>query len=236
MRFIEYIRLLLFVTNLLGGEGAEQCDETAGEVHFTVNSVRNVTGHRTVTANLLSRYSRGQGQNGTGLDVHHTWGRCADTQYERLATITTSTSSTSTSLSARPFPAGYEHFPGVGYYKLYTAPFKSWGDAQQFCQSDGGNLMVVNSEFEAEVIRKFYSRKIPALESAGSWIGFHDQFKPGYYVTVFGETLSKAGYDKWDSGQPDNSKHCGYSYRQGLLRTWKCEAHLPFVCEFLTDK
>ncbi|XP_068085261.1 hemolymph lipopolysaccharide-binding protein-like [Anabrus simplex] len=231
MRLIEVACSLLLLGDVLRAQAELHCSDAGGKMHFSVNTARNETGHRIVKAELMSQYSRLQGQNGTGLDVLYTWGRCGDTQHERLSTIVTSTSLVSTSWPLLAIPAGYEHFPGVGYYKLYMTPLQSWAGAQQFCQSDGANLVVINSEPEADVIRKFYSREIPNLDKTGAWIGFHDQFKPGYYVTVFGETLSKAGYEKWASGHPVNSKHCGFSFKNGLLHTWQCEANLPFVCE-----
>ncbi|XP_068084302.1 hemolymph lipopolysaccharide-binding protein [Anabrus simplex] len=180
----------------------------------------------TTLASLMNRFFDGIGE-GTSLDVKHSWGQSAEMKYIQLDVAAFTLSST----EAFHVPDGYEHFPGAGYYKLYTSPLKPWAEAQKTCQADGANLIVINSDAEVDAVKKIYSRGIPLLTSRGVWAGFHDQFKPGYYVTVFGDTLEKTGYVKWGSNQPVPSKHCGYTFKLGMLHTWQCEEPSPFLCE-----
>ena len=70
----------------------------------------------------------------------------------------------------------------MGRYKLHT-DLKNWTDAQKVCEQENANLMVINSRKEAEAMRLL-------LEKLGYtrnhyWIGFHDVYEEGNYVTIF---------------------------------------------------
>jgi hypothetical protein len=85
---------------------------------------------------------------------------------------------------------GYELFPGVGYYKFHTTP-KTWDEARQICQQEGGYLVVINSEAESKVMQSFLdgARNIKgANHNDYAFVGFHDRFVEGEYLTVFGKT------------------------------------------------
>ena len=81
----------------------------------------------------------------------------------------------------KPVPVGYVHLPGHGYYKYHTTR-QEWNAARITCQSEGGHLAVLNSEAEAKFIAK-----IPTASYHWAFIGMHDYFKEGQWITIFGE-------------------------------------------------
>ena len=78
----------------------------------------------------------------------------------------------------------YELYPGIGYYKLHTNSV-AWEEAREICESEGAHLAIINSDEEAAAIRKLISK----YPNTGDWIyiGFHDQYVEGQYVTVLGK-------------------------------------------------
>ncbi|XP_069674639.1 hemolymph lipopolysaccharide-binding protein-like [Periplaneta americana] len=125
---------------------------------------------------------------------------------------------------------GYQLHPGVGYYKLYKTPVP-WQDAWKKCEDDGAHLLILNSEAEAELARKIVS---PHSSSFAFHVGFHDLFAEGRYITIQGENLNSAGYNKWATGQPDNwrgDEHCGAMRKNALLADVHCTSKFWFICE-----
>ncbi|KAG8229812.1 hypothetical protein J437_LFUL008180 [Ladona fulva] len=84
-----------------------------------------------------------------------------------------------------PKPAGYEYFPGVGYYKFYPDGVKTFNEALNICQNDGAHLAIINSVAESEVLKFIYARFPKAKEWA--YLGFHDLEVEGKFVTISGE-------------------------------------------------
>jgi hypothetical protein len=83
---------------------------------------------------------------------------------------------------------GYELFPGVGYYKFHTAA-KTWDEARQICQQEGGHLVVINSEAESQVLQRLFDaeKSVPGTNHNNyAFVGFHDRFVEGEHLTVFG--------------------------------------------------
>ncbi|KAG8239926.1 hypothetical protein J437_LFUL019477 [Ladona fulva] len=39
-------------------------------------------------------------------------------------------------------PAGYEYFPGVGYYKFYADGVNTFNEALNICQNEGAHLAI----------------------------------------------------------------------------------------------
>ncbi|PSN42392.1 hypothetical protein C0J52_21652 [Blattella germanica] len=82
---------------------------------------------------------------------------------------------------AKSIPDGYISFPSVdGYYKYHTTA-KNWNDARETCISEGAHLAVMNSETEARLL----SSLLPA--NFFGWIGMHDLYQEGKWVTIFGK-------------------------------------------------
>ena len=80
---------------------------------------------------------------------------------------------------------GYELHRGVGYYKIHSE-LKNWQEAREICEQEGGHLAIINSEEESKVLQQ-----ILAPVAGVASIGFHDLYKEGQYLTIFGkESLS----------------------------------------------
>jgi hypothetical protein len=81
----------------------------------------------------------------------------------------------------------------VGYYKIHSE-LKTWQEARQICAQEGGHLAIINSEEESGVLRSVFAPVAAKLKGvwAYSYIGFHDLYNEGQYLTIFGkESLSK---------------------------------------------
>lgn len=70
-----------------------------------------------------------------------------------------------------------------------------------------------------------------------AFIGIHDLYKEGEWVTVLGESLYKTGYTQWSDkwgGQPDNGagvQNCGVFLKEGGIDDVNCDVLFPFFCE-----
>ena len=75
--------------------------------------------------------------------------------------------------------------PGFGYYKLHT-DVKTWPDALHTCQNEGAHLAIINSQEEAKALAPMWRANptIPHYDDY-AFIGFHDQYKEGQFLTVF---------------------------------------------------
>jgi hypothetical protein len=80
---------------------------------------------------------------------------------------------------------GYELHRGVGYYKIHTE-LKTWHEARQICAQEGAHLAIVNSEEESKVLQSLFTPVAAKLKVAWAFIGFHDLYNEGRYLTVFG--------------------------------------------------
>jgi len=79
----------------------------------------------------------------------------------------------------------------VGYYKIHSE-LKTWHEARQICAQEGGHLAIINSEEESIVLKSMFAPFAAKLIESGAFIGFHDLYNEGQYLTVFGkESLSK---------------------------------------------
>ncbi len=108
----------------------------------------------------------------------------------------------------------------------------SWEEAEQFCESQGGHLAVVDSQEENDALYAF-------AQSQGCdnvYIGYSDAGNEGVWEWAGGET---SGYTHWQEGEPnaytedENYAVIGY---QGY---WYDTAYIPsegiFVCEWDCD-
>lgn len=87
-------------------------------------------------------------------------------------------------------PPGYELSDGVGYYKFHKTG-KTWDEARKICKEEGGYLVIINSEEESKVVQNFFASEpnIPGVNHNNfAFIGFHDRFVDGEYLTVAGKT------------------------------------------------
>ena len=84
-----------------------------------------------------------------------------------------------------------EYVPLEGTTSLYSldvTTYTVWQDAAALCRGDGAHLAVIDSQEELDAIVAFRTSK--GLDKFLSWVGFHDLFSEGEYITVLGkETL-----------------------------------------------
>ncbi|KAJ8674792.1 hypothetical protein QAD02_010578 [Eretmocerus hayati] len=136
---------------------------------------------------------------------------------------------------------GYIHTPGIGSHKLH-AEAKSWNDARKICSEENAHLAIINSRAEEAVLvgilknERKHIRKANNKEEA--FLGIHDMFKEGEWVTVFGEPLHLTGYEGWSptywGGQPDNkdkNQNCGALIYLGGMDDVHCHSNFAFFCE-----
>ena len=83
---------------------------------------------------------------------------------------------------------GYELYPRIGYYKLHEEP-KTWKEARDICEEEGAHLAIINSEAESSVLKKMFAPVAEKLKVAWAFIGFHDLYQEGHYLTIFGKFL-----------------------------------------------
>ncbi|XP_076643572.1 C-type mannose receptor 2-like [Halictus rubicundus] len=132
----------------------------------------------------------------------------------------------------------YDLFP-IGSYKLHARAV-TWADARNICREEGAHLAIINSKAEAKVLSTLLSqmghvRNATAQDT--SFLGIHDQFKEGEWVTVLDDSIYATGYTEWSDkwgGQPDNSggdQDCGSMLKEGTLDDVSCTVKLPFICE-----
>lgn len=69
------------------------------------------------------------------------------------------------------------------------------------------------------------------------YLGIHDIFVEGDWVTIHDESLIKSGYSAWTDkwgGQPDNAgsiQNCGTMLEDGTLDDVACDIPVAFFCE-----
>ncbi|CAH0398101.1 unnamed protein product [Chilo suppressalis] len=126
-------------------------------------------------------------------------------------------------------------------YKFHTTG-RTWRRAYMTCMAEGGHLAIINGDTEMQVIKDVFakhpSEKIASAFKDVASIGFYSWGEHGNWYTVHGESLKKAGYSTFASGQPDNNKgpdngsFCGGVFRTGLLDDLWCDSvPIPFICE-----
>ncbi|KAJ8680012.1 hypothetical protein QAD02_015799 [Eretmocerus hayati] len=127
--------------------------------------------------------------------------------------------------------------------KLYHE-YLTWNEARKFCIAEGGQLATIRSREEAEIMAS-YNRETdtgrkPGVVSNGVFLGFHDYYHLGEWVTIRGEPLSKTGYSTitqhWggppaDGHFPDRPPKCGELAFDGGLNDAPCSSKRRFICE-----
>ncbi|XP_068081623.1 hemolymph lipopolysaccharide-binding protein [Anabrus simplex] len=201
-------------------------------IRFTITSKRNQTGHRLVEVDLMKNISVSSNTS-DDVSLQVSIGRSLFGKIEHMHLNTAVLAQEPRLIIVRR--ADYELFPGVGYYKLHTTA-KQWDAARSSCIDEGADLIVLNSEAEANVVKQFLSRKPTfqgSVNSALIYAGFNDRATEGKFVTITGATLKEAGYDKWDSGEPNGNTERNYGgvYRNGLLHDVPNEWKLGYICE-----
>lgn len=103
-----------------------------------------------------------------------------------------------------------------------------------FTQS--GHLAVINSASEESVLLNMLKNK--SLDSG--WIGLHDLYQEGDWVSVLDQSLESTGYIRWTTKwpqEPDNyggNQNCGALISpEGGVADMHCDTMYPFLCEIV---
>ena len=121
---------------------------------------------------------------------------------------------------------------GIGAHKLNKRKVK-WDEARKACMAEGGQLAILNSVEEERMVVNWMNRE--NVDTA--WVGVHDQFTEGDWVTLTGESIDAAGYNTWTTlwpNQPDNyggNQNCGVLMKHGGLDDERCDLNLPYFCK-----
>ncbi|XP_069699263.1 hemolymph lipopolysaccharide-binding protein-like isoform X2 [Periplaneta americana] len=218
-----YVGVLLWIVDL--SNGLHCSPSQSNSLRFSIASNKNRTGHWIAQVKLEHGDNDGQPLH---VDVDHTAAKCEGS--ESVSIVAT--------VSAPPQRPGpdYELVHDLGYYKFHT-DFQSWYEARQTCAQEGAHLAVINSETETKALLRFW---IPNPKMFDDWrndwayIGIHDHYVEGQYVTIFDTPVNETGFSKWYSSEPDGgaSQNCGVVRRNlGTLGNAPCNVKLAFFCE-----
>ncbi|XP_073944593.1 macrophage mannose receptor 1-like isoform X1 [Choristoneura fumiferana] len=92
-------------------------------------------------------------------------------------------------------------------YKFHTTPL-IWTRAFVACAHEGGYLAIINSKLEHQLIKELYSKSYSSIIS-GNYnrgaihLGYKSFEHLSLWMTIHGQTLKEAGFEKWSKGQPD---------------------------------
>ncbi|KAM0731903.1 Hemolymph lipopolysaccharide-binding protein [Formica fusca] len=126
---------------------------------------------------------------------------------------------------------GYIVTPGISAHKLHKRSLV-WNKARQACIQEGGHLAIINSDSEEKILL----RMLQEGKVNSAWLGVHDYFEEGDWVTVKDEALENTGYTKWTTNQPDNynnNQNCAtlWQIEEGGMDDNTCNRPLSFFCE-----
>ncbi|XP_063617172.1 C-type lectin domain family 10 member A-like [Cydia splendana] len=135
----------------------------------------------------------------------------------------------------------YHLEPRIGScYKFHQVP-RTWHQAAAACFSEGGHLAIINSPIESQVLKELFAKypentlrvKYPHVAMIGFW-DWNEHARNGEWFTIFGETLTDAGFSTWAPNEPNNAfgiEFCGSIVRDGLLNDFECNTTAVFICE-----
>ncbi|XP_029052995.1 uncharacterized protein LOC114880779 [Osmia bicornis bicornis] len=133
----------------------------------------------------------------------------------------------------------YKYTSGIGSHKFHTRA-ESWNKARKICNEEGGHLAIINSYAEQRVLMQLFNQSSPVIGGGyvdEAFLGIHDLYTEGDWVTILGDPLAKTGFDVWSDkwgGQPDNAggvQHCGAMLMDGTMDDIKCDVPYGFFCE-----
>ncbi|XP_046624979.1 hemolymph lipopolysaccharide-binding protein-like isoform X1 [Neodiprion virginianus] len=125
--------------------------------------------------------------------------------------------------------ADYIYTLGIGAHKLHTEVV-SWNDARRNCHDENASLVIVNSIAEAELIGQLINR----AGKHNGWVGVHDFYHEGEFVTIHDETLIEAGFEGWVPGEPNDlsqGEDCVNVHTTGKMNDDNCNSKFVYVCE-----
>ena len=124
------------------------------------------------------------------------------------------------------------------YYYIYeTDAVKTWEEAKQYCEEQGGYLATITSQEEDEFVYSYLSNN---FDYEGAYFGFTDQDEEGTWVWDNGEI---GFYTNWHLGEPNSEnfnenyamyyrKYSDGSWNDGDFSDGTEEGKKIFICEW----
>ncbi|XP_014487787.1 PREDICTED: hemolymph lipopolysaccharide-binding protein-like [Dinoponera quadriceps] len=127
---------------------------------------------------------------------------------------------------------GYLVTPNIGAHKLHPRKI-TWNNARRACIDEGGHLAIINSISEEKILLRMLKER----NIVEAYVGLHDLYEEGDWVTVTDEPFESTGYTRWTTtfaNLPDNfggSQNCGVIREEGGLDDVHCGLTHSFFCE-----
>ncbi|KAJ9588717.1 hypothetical protein L9F63_017991 [Diploptera punctata] len=182
------MQLLVLVLCFIAMAAAGQLECPAhgnSEFRLSVVSRRNSTGHWTAQVHF-DHGAESPGEEPWTLDLEHKSTKCGDTESVTVDAVVTSPGVDSHTKIRR---SDYELIPGFGYYKMHVVA-STWLQGLRTCANEDAHLLILNSEAEVRALLPFFSRHPKTLNDWRNnvfYIGIHDFFADGTYMTIFSE-------------------------------------------------
>ncbi|XP_069391438.1 C-type lectin-like isoform X2 [Paralichthys olivaceus] len=139
--------------------------------------------------------------------------------------------------SCRLCPTGWVLMNSVCYYFAFSNVdgTKTWKRARNFCQDDGGDLVIMDSKDKVNLtvnaLRNYYT---DSTSPSSFWIGLNYIHEEETWKWLNGTSLAE-GY--WDDGEPtvSGTDACANVYpKQNFFKSWSstlCNEKKKWICE-----
>jgi hypothetical protein len=108
-----------------------------------------------------------------------------------------------------------------------------WVEAERDCETDGGHLVVIDSDAENTWLAQVAAESLTNQASSHqlAWLGMSDHAKEGEFVWVTGTPLTLTSWFKGEPNTLNDAEDCGEMRASGLWNDDRCNAQLAYVCE-----
>ena len=86
-------------------------------------------------------------------------------------------------------PSDYRNLPEQGYYKFHLGPVTRMV-ARLRCEEEGTQLAIINGPREVLALTSLWVKKLGDWRDDWAYIGIHDLFEEGQFVTISSKFLS----------------------------------------------
>ncbi|XP_780522.4 uncharacterized protein LOC575010 [Strongylocentrotus purpuratus] len=114
---------------------------------------------------------------------------------------------------------------------LFGTDTRSWTDAQDYCQSQGADLVTIESDREFNFLVDYYRYRYSTRQF---WIGLTYRSSDGFYHYETEHFMEPASSSYWLSGQPDGAgsgEDCVELYTSQSLNDRACSTTNYYICE-----
>ena len=108
-----------------------------------------------------------------------------------------------------------------------------WVEAERDCESDGGHLIVIDSDAENTWLAQVAAESLTNQGSSHqlAWLGMGDHAKEGEFRWVTGAPLTLTSWFKDEPNSLNETEDCGEMRATGSWNDDRCNAQLAYVCE-----